>query len=201
MENLENILIFHITVKCYIHNRQCKLILNEIENKRREFFKVNYIFTNYKNNENIIEDFIDYAYKTPEENNLLVIIYFIQKKMEEKDFMEKLEKNCGVYLDVDKFIKEMKQKINEIKNYKQLFEYIGSEFGKNENEIELIKKAYEKIESKRYKKNEESKRENDREKGLDRIRGRGRGRGIGRGNERGGRENRRGRGRGRGRGR
>ena len=182
-----------------------KSLCKAIEDKKRELFQINYIFTNYKKEKNkeIIEDFLNYTYERPKENNLLLILYFIKKKMNEKDFMLKLEKNCGVYLDVNKFIKEMKQKLNEIKSYKQLFEYIESEFGKNENEIELIKKAYEKVELKGHfnnnsnennliSKSEEINRENDRGRGVE-----GR-REIGREN---GRRERGRRGRGRGRGR
>ena len=64
--------------------------------------------------------------------------------------MEELEKNYGIYLDVDNFIKDMKQKLNEIKSYKQLFEYIGNEFGKNKSDIEIIREAYEKAKLKKY---------------------------------------------------
>ena len=182
-----------------------KSLCKAIEDKKRELFQINYIFTNYKKEKNkeIIEDFLNYTYERPKENNLLLILYFIKKKMNEKDFMLKLEKNCGVYLDVNKFIKEMKQKLNEIKSYKQLFEYIESEFGKNENEIELIKKAYEKVELKGhfnnnsnennlFSKSEEINRESDRGRGLEGERE------IGRENGRRAR-GRRGRGRGRGR--
>ena len=82
--------------------------------------------------------------------------------------MEKLEKNYGIYLDVDDFIKEMKEKLNEIKSYKQLFEYIGGEFGKNKNDLELIREAYEKAKLKKYvendrkKKKKENKEKNDK---------------------------------------
>ena len=38
----------------------------------------------------------------------------------------------------------MKTKLNEIENYKQLFEYLESDFGKNKTNLEIIKDAYEK---------------------------------------------------------
>ncbi len=64
--------------------------------------------------------------------------------------MEQLENNYGVYLDVDNFIKKMKTKLNEIKTYKQLFEYLESDFGKNKTNLEIIKDAYEKAKFKGY---------------------------------------------------
>ena len=114
--------------------------------------------------------------------------------MEEKGFMTKLEKNYGIYLEVDNFIKEMKEKLSEIKTYSQFFEYIGSEFGKDKNDVELIKYAYEKAKSKNYiRENNDNNTQN-----IHSINNSGnfyRGRGI-RGSFRGFR----GRGRGRGRG-
>ena len=64
--------------------------------------------------------------------------------------MEELENNYGIFLEVDNFIKLMNQKINEIKTYKGLFEFIGSEIGKNDDEIEIILKAYNKAKKKGY---------------------------------------------------
>ena len=53
-------------------------------------------------------------------------------------------------MDTDNFIKLMKQKIDEIKSYKQLFEFIGSDFGKNDDEIEILLKTYKKAKPKGY---------------------------------------------------
>ena len=125
----------------------------------------------YKNNEiseDITNSFLKYAFETQIGNKLLLITFIAKKKIEEKGFMEKLEKNYGIYLDVDDFIKEMKEKLNEIKSYKQLFEYIGGEFGKNKNDLELIREAYEKAKLKKYvendrkKKKKENKEKNDK---------------------------------------
>ena len=44
----------------------------------------------------------------------------------------------------------MRQKLNEVQSYGKLFEYIGSEFGKNKTDQELIKKAFEKAKLKGY---------------------------------------------------
>ena len=88
----------------------------------------------------------------------------------------------------------MKDKLNEIKTYKQLFEYVGSEFGKNEDDIDIIRNTYEKTKKIGLVENDNKNKLNIRESPINNIeRGRGRGRGRG---ERG-----RVRGRGRGRGR
>ena len=62
--------------------------------------------------------------------------------------MEELEKNYGVYLEVDNFIKNMKEKLSEIKTYKSLFEYVGCDFfkegGRYKDDLELIIDSYKK---------------------------------------------------------
>ncbi len=96
------------------------------------------------------EKFIKQTFNSYRGNKLLLITFFAQKKMEEKGFMEELEKNYGIYLDVDNFIKGMKEKLKEITSYQQFFEYIGSEYGKNKNDVELFKEAYDKAEERGY---------------------------------------------------
>jgi len=101
------------------------------------------------------DEFIQAAFESQKGNYLLLITFFAQKKIEEKGFLEQLEKNYGVYLDVDNFIKEMNQKISEIKTYKALFEYIGADFikeekYKNKNDLELIIDSYQMALDKKY---------------------------------------------------
>ena len=98
------------------------------------------------------EEFLKYAFESQKGNQLLLITFFAKKKVEEKGFLDELEKNNGVYLDVDKYIKEMNVKLNEIKNYKDLFEYIGSDFYKNncKDDLELIIYCYKKALEKGY---------------------------------------------------
>ena len=104
---------------------------------------LNYLSKN--KNKEITKEFIYFSYENLNENKVLLLsFFFLQKKMKEKDFMEKLEKYYGACVDLDNIKKEMEEKLNEIKTYKQLFEYLGSEFGKNEDDIDIIKNTYEK---------------------------------------------------------
>ena len=117
-------------------NNQVHEILKGIEKERRE-------------------EFSKYAFESQRGNYLLLITFFAQKKIEEKGFLEQLEKNYGVYLDVDNFIKDMNQKISEIKTYKQLFEYIGADFikedkYKDKDDLDLIIDSYIKAREKNY---------------------------------------------------
>ena len=96
------------------------------------------------------KDFIIKSYETYRGNKLLLITFFAQKKIEEKSFMEELEKNYGIYLEVDNFIKGMKDKLKEITSYQQFFKYIGSEYGINKNDVEIFNDAYEKAEKRGY---------------------------------------------------
>ena len=100
-------------------------------------------------------EFLETAFKSQKGNYLLLITFFAQKKIEEKGFLEQLEKNYGVYLDVDNFIKDMNHKISEIKTYKQLFEYIGADFikedkYKDKDDLGLIIDSYQKALEKKY---------------------------------------------------
>ena len=96
------------------------------------------------------KEFLKYVYGSQRGNNLLLITFFAQKKIVEKGFLNELEKNYGIYLEVDNFIKEMRQKLDEVKTYGQLFEYIGSDFGKNKTDEEIIKMAFDKAKLKGY---------------------------------------------------
>ena len=121
---------------------------DEKEDDLYDNFKVNEILKdeNIKNKEEILK----YAYESQRGNNLLIITFFAQKKIEEKGFIEELEKNYGIYLEVDDFIENMKKKIEEIKSFKELYEYIGSDITKDKTDMELIIEAYEKAKNKGY---------------------------------------------------
>ena len=116
----------------------------------------------------------------------------------------------------------MNKKLEEIKTYKQLLEYIGCDIGKDKTDMEIIIEAYDKAKEKKYIKDSNvrrfgndslgssirsfpgRRRRNNEFRGRS-FRGEFRGRGRGRGRDRGfwGRDrgfSGRGRGRGRGRG-
>ena len=104
---------------------------------------------NIKNKDEIIES----LFESQKGYKLLIITFFAQKKVEEKGFLEELEKNYGVLLDADNLMKEIKQRLNEIKCFSQLYKYIGCDLLKSNdinNEIELISYAYVKAKYKRY---------------------------------------------------
>ena len=152
---------------------------------------------NIKNKDEIVQTLFD----SQRGNKLLIITFFAQKKIEEKGFLEELEKNYGIYLEVDDFIEEMQKKLDEIKTFKQLLEYVGSDFGKDKTDLEIIIEAYDKAKEKNYLKPTNNQINNNQINIINNNLFRGnnqnnRGRGRGRGSQRG----RGGRGRGRGRG-
>ncbi len=100
-------------------------------------------FNNKKNNENL-DEILNYVYEFQNDNQLLLITFFTLKKIGEKDFMEELKKNYGIYFKVNEFVNELNQKLNEINTYKSLFNYIETEFGKDKTNLELIIEGYEK---------------------------------------------------------
>ena len=154
---------------------------------------------NIKNKEEIVET----LFNSQRGNKLLIITFFAQKKVEEKGFLEELEKNYGIYLEVDDFIEEMQKKLEEIKTFKQLLEYVESDYGKDKTDIEIIIEAYDKAKEKNYisraniqniqrnnniinndlfrRNNQNERNRNNRNRGRGRGRGRGGDRGRGRG--------------------
>ena len=97
-----------------------------------------------------MKEVIKYAYESQKGNQLLLITFLVLNKLGETGFMEQLEKNYGIYLEVDAFFLDMKQKLKEIKSYKDLYEFIKVDLGKDKTELELIVDAYEKAKQKRY---------------------------------------------------
>ena len=118
------------------------------ENYTYEQLKVDELLPKLK--KNVLKKVLDYAFESQRGNKLLIITFFTRNKIENKEFIEELQKNYGIYLEVDTFIKEMNQALKNIKNYKQFFEYIGSDFGKNMSEEDIIISCYKKAKEKKY---------------------------------------------------
>ena len=96
------------------------------------------------------DEIVKAAFESQRGNKLLIITFFAQKKIEEKGFLEQLEKNYGIYLEVDDFIKDMNKQLEEIKTYKQLLEYVGCDFGNDKTDIDIMAEAYDKAKEKDY---------------------------------------------------
>ena len=119
--------------------------------------KRNELYDSYKVNELLkderienMDEILKFIFDNQKGNKLFIITFLTAKKIEDGEFMKELEKNYGVYLDVDVFIKEMNQKLNEITSLHQMYEYIGSEFGKDKTDLEIIIESYEKAKKKGY---------------------------------------------------
>jgi len=112
-------------------------------------FKVDEMLKKFKDNNNM-DKFFEGVFRNQKGNQLYIISFFAQKKIEEPGFLEELEKNYGVYLDVDNFIKDMKKKLEEIKSYKDFYAFIGTDFGKDKTELKLFIDAYRKAKEKGY---------------------------------------------------
>ena len=187
----------------YFYSNQLWDIEDEYyDDARSTIYYENYIYNKLKVDEllpkldkNVLKKVLDYAFESQRGNKLLIITFFTRNKIEDEAFIKELQKNYGIYLDVDSFIKEMNNALKSIKNYKQFFNYIGSDFGKNMEELDILTHCYKKAKEKKYI--TASYVNNYSSGALPSIRGRGGfGRGFGRGLGRGGF----GRGRGRGRG-
>ena len=112
--------------------------------------EVNEILENYKKEITNWDEILKYAYETQRGNKLLLISHFAKEKMQEKNFLEDLEKNYGIYLDVDNFIKELKQKLKEITNPLELRKYLGFPVSENISNYDMIKEAYIQAKRKGY---------------------------------------------------
>ena len=122
---------------------------NEIKNELYDSCKVDVLLKDKKIKN--IDEIVQFAFDSQIGNKLLIITFFTAKKIENKDFMKELEDNYGINLDVDIFIKEMNQKLKEIKSLKEMYEYIGSDFGwEEEDDLEIIIKSYQRAKKKGY---------------------------------------------------
>ena len=121
----------------------------QMKEKAYESFKVNEILKNNKDSKDM-NDIIAYAYESQRGNQLLLITFFVLEKLGGKGFIEELEKNYGIYMGVDEFMIELKQKLKETKSYKDLYRSIGIDYYQEKTELEIIVEGYEKALKKRY---------------------------------------------------
>ena len=156
--NIKNYIIKKLDIEKYFYTKDIYDIEDELDDKKRNtIIYENYLYEQYKVdellpklNKDILPKVINYAFESQKENKLLVLAFYIRNKIEDKQFMIELENNLGVYLEVDKFIKEMDQKLKDIKNYSQLFNFIGSDFGKNMTDLDILIHCYKKAKEKKY---------------------------------------------------
>ena len=78
-----------------------------------------------KLNQNLQKIFLKYVYTSQRGNQLLVITFIAKNKMDNKEFIKELKDNYGIYLNVNSFIVEMKNKLKEINSYTDLYRFIG----------------------------------------------------------------------------
>ena len=112
--------------------------------------QVNEILKGNNDNSREMKEVLKYAYESQKGNQLLIITFLVLNKLRERGFMEELEKNYGIYVEVDDFFLNMKQKLKEIKGYKELYDFIKVDLGKDKTELEIIIDAYEKAKRKGY---------------------------------------------------
>jgi hypothetical protein len=97
-----------------------------------------------------IDDILKYAYESQKGNPLLLITFSVLKKLNEEGFMKALEDDYGIFVKVDSFVDEIKKSLNEVKNYKELYECIGSGLGNGKTELDLIIESYDIAKQKKY---------------------------------------------------
>ncbi len=120
-----------------------------LKNDLYESYQVDEILKG-NNDSNDTREILRYAYESQKGNQLLLITFSVLKKLGEKGFMEELVKNYGIYLGVDAFVQEIKQKLKEIKSFKSLYEFIETDLAQDNSELELIVESYKKAKKKSY---------------------------------------------------
>ena len=123
---------------------------NLMKNWLYDSYRVNDMLKQCKEEDENLNEVLKYAYESQRGNQLLLITFFAFKKIEEDGFVEELKKNYGIFLKVDEFVDELKSKLNEIKTYKSLYEYVGYDSGKDKSELELIVDGYRRAKQRRY---------------------------------------------------
>ena len=170
-----------------LNNVHFKDFFEKDENQMKDLlynsYHVNDMLKQCKEDNENVKEVLKYAYESQRGNQLLLITFFAFKKMEEEGFIEELKENYGIYLKVDEFVDQLKLKLNEIKTYKSLYEYIGYESGKDKSELKLIVEGYERAKAMRYIRdpNEDLRRTMRLPRSNLGFNGRGRGLGRGRG--------------------
>ena len=142
-KKIRTIILEHMHFKDFFEKEE-----ESIKNQLYEECRVDELL-NVKNNVNL-DEVLKYSYESQKGNQLLLITFFALKKIEEQSFMDQLEKSYGIYLKVDEFVQELKQKLNEVKSYKALYEYLGTDLGKDKTEQEIIIEGYQRAKKKRY---------------------------------------------------
>ena len=125
--------------------------LKKDEFKKKDYFEINQVDElMQKIDKKYHLDIVKKLYEVSKDN-LLLITTLAQMKMNEKGFLEELENNYGVYMNIEDFMKEINQKIKEIKCYKDLFDFMKADVVfKVEDEYETIIKSYQRAKEKKY---------------------------------------------------
>ena len=119
--------------------------------KKKDYFEINQVDElMQKIDKKFHLDIVKKLYEVSKDN-LLLITTLAQMKMNQQGFLEELEKNYGVYMNIEDFMKEINQKIKEIKCYKDLFDFMKADVVfKVEDEYETIIKSYQRAKEKKY---------------------------------------------------
>ena len=157
-ESLKNYIIKKLDFSEYFYTKDIYKIEDEYYDDAFNSVKYeNYLYEQLKVDEllpkldkDVLKNVLDYAFESQRGNKLLIITFFTRNKIEDKEFIKELQNNYGIYLEVDTFIKEMNQQLKNIKNYNQFFNYIGSEFGKDMNDLDILIHCYKKAKEKKY---------------------------------------------------
>ena len=91
------------------------IIFNELYNQLNQLDQLTILNKNFS-----LEIESNYCLKT------FLVFMILNNKIHEKNFVNELEKNYGVFLDGDSFIQEMNQKVEEVKNISDSYKYFGN---------------------------------------------------------------------------
>ena len=102
------------------------------------------------NNDDIKKELLKQFYNNQKGNKLLLISYLARQKIKSKGFMEELERNYGVLLNCSEFMKEIKNTIESVNSYTDLYKFINCDLIGDTDEYDYIIKKYEIAKKKRY---------------------------------------------------
>ena len=106
------------------------LILNNLDFSK--YFELNYILLNFLDIMKNLDDEISHNF------NFFLLFFILKAKICEKNFINNLEKNYGVYLEVDNFITKTKTEINKKKNINEYITVFGKLFGKELSDLLIL---------------------------------------------------------------
>ena len=138
--------------KIYLHNLKELYPEEKINVLEKSEYDKGYAdkFLKMVSEENIRKKLLNQFFNNQRGNKLLLITYLSRKKIKSPGFLEELEKNYGVLLNCSDYMKEIKNTIESVKSYVDLYKFVECDIIGDKSEYDFIINMYGIAKKKRY---------------------------------------------------